>query len=50
MLMLTLCNARERDRADWEMLFKQADNRFRFVDAVVPEGSSLAIIEAVWQG
>ena len=50
MLMLTLCNARERDRDDWEMLFKQADNRFQFVDASVPEGSSLAIIEAKWRG
>jgi hypothetical protein len=49
MLMLTLCNARERDRDDWKMLFEKADSRFRFVDAFVPEGSSLAIIEAIWQ-
>lgn len=50
MLMLTLCNARERDSDDWKMLFKQADERFHFVGAFVPEGSSLAIIEARWQG
>ena len=50
MLMLTLCNARERDRDDWEMLFKQADDRFHFVSAAVPEGSSLAIIEAKLRG
>lgn len=50
MLMLTLCNARERDRDDWEMLFKQADDRFLFVGLVIPEGSSLAIVEAMWQG
>lgn len=50
MLMLTLCNARERDRDDWEMLFREADVRFGIVGASVPEGSSLAIIEAVWQG
>lgn len=50
MLMMTLSNARERDRDDWEMLFKQADERFQFAGAFVPEGSSLAIIEARWHG
>lgn len=50
MLMLTLCNARERDRDDWEVLFKEADSRFRFGSAFVPEGSSLGIIEARWEG
>ena len=49
MLMLTLCNARERDRDDWEMLFKEADHRFQFISAYVPEGSSLGIIEARWE-
>ena len=49
MLMLTLCNARERDSDEWEMLFKQADDRFQFVNASMPEGSSLAIIVAKWQ-
>ena len=50
MLMLTLCNARERDRDDWEMLFRESDSRFRFIGAYVPEGSSLGIIEAIWEG
>lgn len=49
MLMLTLCNARERDRDDWEALFNNADSRFRFESAYVPEGSSLGIIEASWE-
>ena len=49
MVMLTLCNARERDRDDWEMIFQQADDRFGFVGAYVPDGSSLGIIEARWE-
>lgn len=28
------------------MLFEEADDRFRFIGAYVPEGSSLRIIEA----
>ncbi len=48
--MLTLSNARERDRDDWEKLFKEADNRFRLVSAHVPRGSSLGIIEVRWEG
>ena len=50
MIMLTLFNARERDRADWEALFEQADARFRDIRVWVPEGATLAIIEAVWAG
>ena len=50
MLMLTLCNARERDRDDWKMLFHEADSRFHFIGAYVPKGSSLGIIEAKWEG
>ena len=49
MLMLTLCNARERDRDAWEGLFKEADDRFQFVSAYVPDGSSLGIIVAEWK-
>lgn len=50
MLMLTLCNARERDRDDWQALFHEADERFVLVSAFVPKGSSLGIIEAIWKG
>ncbi len=50
MLMLTLSNARERDRDDWEALFEAADDRFQFISAYVPEGSSLGIIEVTWEG
>lgn len=50
MIMLSLFNARERDRADWEQVFKEADPRFKDVVIWVPEGATLSIIEAVWAG
>ncbi|KAL6715591.1 hypothetical protein ACLMJK_006552 [Lecanora helva] len=49
MLMMSMFNARERDREGWISLFQQADSRFRFVDAIVPSGLDSAIIEAVWE-
>ena len=48
MLMMTLCNARERDREDWVALFRAVSDHFRVTSAFTPEGSSLGIIEAVW--
>ena len=50
MLMLSLCNANERDRDDWEALFKEADDRFHLISVHVFKGSSLGVIEARWQG
>lgn len=49
MLMLTLCNGRERDADDWKLLFAEIDSRLRLINAFVPEGSSLGIVEAVWE-
>ena len=49
MIMLTLFNAREREKADWHSLFRQADSRFTNVKIWMPEGATLAIIEAVWE-
>ena len=46
--MLSLHNSRERERDDWERICQQVDCRFKFVDAWVPEGAALGIIEAVW--
>ncbi|RDW81607.1 uncharacterized protein DSM5745_05164 [Aspergillus mulundensis] len=50
--MLTLCNSREREEADWIALFAMADPRF--VDARVkmwtPAGAAMSIIEIVWPG
>ena len=48
MIMLSLFNARERERSDWEQLFNQADERFKDVRIWVPEGATLAVIDAVW--
>ena len=48
MLMLTLCNGRERDADDWQVIFHEVDPRFQAVRGWVPEGSSLGIVEAVW--
>ena len=48
--MLSLFNSRDREEKEWVMLFEQADVRFRDVKAWVPNGASLAIIEAVWSG
>ena len=50
MIMLSLCNSRDREEKDWMILFEQADLRYRDVKAWVPNGASLAIIEAVWGG
>ena len=50
MIMLSLFNSRERDEADWRMLFHQADERFKDIKLWVPEGATMAIIEAIWGG
>ena len=47
--MLSFFNSREREKADWENLFREADERFAEVKIWTPEGSSLAIIEATWR-
>ena len=47
--MLSFFNSREREREDWERVCQEVDPRFKFVDAWVPEGAALGIIEAVWQ-
>ena len=49
MVMLSFFNSRERERDDWERVCQEVDPRFIFVDAWVPEGAALGIIEAVWQ-
>lgn len=46
--MLSFFNSRERERDDWERICQQVDSRLKFVDAWVPEGAALGIIEAVW--
>lgn len=47
--MLSFFNGREREEADWEKLFREADERFADIGIWTPEGSSFAIIEATWR-
>lgn len=47
--MLQIQNSRERERQDWEHLFKEADPSFKFLGVQQPEGSKLAFIEASWE-
>lgn len=47
--MLQIQNSRERERQDWEQLFKEADPRFEFLGVQQPAGSKLAFIEARWE-
>lgn len=48
MTMLALFNSREREKGDWEGLFREADERFTDINIWTPEGSALSIIEATW--
>ena len=47
--MLQIQNSRERETQDWEDLFKDADPRFKFLGIQQPQGSKLAIIQAIWE-
>ncbi|KAK6613295.1 hypothetical protein ACHAPC_006483 [Botrytis cinerea] len=49
MIMFSLFNSRERDADDWATLFQAADPRFGKPKVCIPEGSTLGIIEAVWE-
>jgi hypothetical protein len=47
--MMTLTNAKERDREQWVDLFKAVDPRLAIKNIVLPPGSAMAIIEVVIQ-
>jgi len=47
--MLELHNGKERDAEDWERLFKECDERFKFVSARPLMGAALGLVEAVWE-
>ncbi|KUJ13969.1 putative O-methyltransferase [Mollisia scopiformis] len=47
--MLQILNAREREKQDWEDVFKLADPRFKFLGIQQPQESRLAFIEAIWE-
>jgi hypothetical protein len=44
---LEISNAKERSLEEWKMLLHGADARFKFRDMHHPQGSNLAIVEAV---
>ena len=46
--MLTLQNSKERDAGEWEVLFQEADPRFKFIGIRKLLGPS-SLIEAEWQ-
>ncbi|OTA97997.1 hypothetical protein M426DRAFT_77207 [Hypoxylon sp. CI-4A] len=48
--MLEIGNAKERDVDEWGALFQQADQRFSFQGMQQPQGSSLALLQATWEG
>ncbi|KAM0797379.1 O-methyltransferase [Usnea florida] len=48
MLMMTLFNARERERADWIQLLRDADSRFKFVDAKKPGVGTMGVVQVIW--
>lgn len=48
--MLGIFNSCERNAEEWQALFIEADKRFEFLGITTPIGSTLAIIEARWDG
>lgn len=48
--MLAFQNGKERTADDWSTLFKEADPRFKITRVYQPPKSSLAIVEASWEG
>lgn len=50
LIMLTLCNAYEREEQDWKRLFQEADPRFHVRTMSVPKGATEGIIEVIWEG
>ena len=50
MTMLEMLNAKERERADWEKLFNEADPGFRILGIKQPPAAKLGIVEAEWAG
>lgn len=48
--MLTLINAQERSKKEFETIFHVANPNFRFLGVTRPAGCRMSIIEAVWEG
>ena len=50
MIMLSAFNSYERERADWERVFRNADERFGKVSFRLLDSSLMEVIEVVWNG
>lgn len=48
--MLTLLNAQERTKGEFETLFQTTDPGFKFLGVTRPRDCRMSIIEAVWEG
>jgi hypothetical protein len=48
--MLECWDAKERDLGKWKALLEEADTKFTLREVHQPPGSTVAIIEAVWEG
>lgn len=48
MLMLSICNARERDEEDWRQVFTEAELRFKVPLVFTPKAA--ALVDVVWEG
>ena len=50
LVMLTLINAQERSKEEFETIFHTANPNFRFLGVTRPAGCRMSIVEAVWEG
>ena len=48
--MLTLINAQERSKEEFETIFRVANPNYRFLGVTRPAGCRMSIVEAVWEG
>lgn len=48
--MMTLFNAREREEDDWIRLLKDADERFRFIEAKKLDVGTMGLVVVIWEG
>lgn len=50
LVMLTLINAQERSKEEFETIFRVANPNYRFLGVTRPTGCRMSIVEAVWEG
>ncbi|KFZ23080.1 hypothetical protein V502_02442 [Pseudogymnoascus sp. VKM F-4520 (FW-2644)] len=50
LVMLSLINAQERSKEEFETIFHTANPNFRFLGVTRPAGCRMSIVEAVWEG